>query len=48
MITRRVEPAAFTSNPAVTFVVSEDLPATLRAPGDPPPGQAGEHRTKHQ
>jgi hypothetical protein len=30
MITRRVEPAAFTSNPAVTFVVCEDLTATLQ------------------
>jgi hypothetical protein len=48
MITRRVEPAAFTGNPAVAFVVSEDLPATLQTPGDPPPGQAGEHQTKHQ
>ena len=41
MITRRVEPAAFTSNPAVTFVVCEDLTAILQAPGDSPPGQAG-------
>jgi hypothetical protein len=40
MITRRVEPAAFTTNPAVTFVVCEDLIAVLRAPGDPPPGYA--------
>ena len=28
----------FTSNPAVTFVVCEDLTALLQAPGDPPPG----------
>jgi hypothetical protein len=48
MITRRVEPAAFTSNPAITFVVSEDLLATLQAPGDPPLGQAGEHQASHQ
>ena len=40
MITRRVAPTAFTSNPAVTFVVCEDLSAVLQAPGDPPPGQA--------
>lgn len=40
MITRRVEPAAFTSNPAVTFVVCDDLTAVLQAPADPPPGQA--------
>jgi hypothetical protein len=40
MITRYVEPAAFTSNPAITFVVCEDLTAVLQAPGDPPPGQA--------
>ena len=40
MITRRVEPAAFTSNSTVTFVVCEDLTAVLQAPGDPPPGQA--------
>jgi hypothetical protein len=41
MITRRVEPAAFTSSPAVPFVVCEDLPATLQAPGEPLPGHAG-------
>ena len=40
MITRHVEPAAFTSNPVVTFVVCEDLTAVLQAPGNPPPGQA--------
>jgi hypothetical protein len=40
LITRRVEPAAFTTNPAVTFVVCEDLTAVLQDPGDPPPGQA--------
>ena len=40
MITRRVEPTAFTSNPAVTFVDCEDLNAVLQAPADPPPGQA--------
>ena len=40
MITRRVEPTAFTSNPAVTFVVCEDLAAVLQTLGDPPPGQA--------
>jgi hypothetical protein len=35
IISRYVEPAAFTSNPAVTFVVCEDLTAVLQAPGDP-------------
>jgi hypothetical protein len=48
MITRRVEPAAFTSNPAITFVVGEDLLATLQAPRDPPLGQVGEHQASHQ
>lgn len=40
MITRHVEPAAFTTNPAVTFVVCDDLTAVLQAPGDPLPGYA--------
>jgi hypothetical protein len=40
MITRRVEPAAFTGNPAVTFVVCEDLTSVLQTAGDPPLGQA--------
>jgi hypothetical protein len=40
IITRRVEPAAFTSDPGVTFVACEDLTAVLQAPGDPPAGQA--------
>ena len=30
MITRRVAPTAFTSNPAVTFVVCEDLSSRIK------------------
>ena len=40
MITRRVEPTAFISNPAVTFVVCQDLTAVLQASSDPPPSHA--------
>jgi hypothetical protein len=39
MITRFVEPAAFTQNPTVTFVTVEDLPSVLKSDAPPIPGQ---------
>ena len=38
IITRRVEPAAFTSDPVVTYVVLEDLAALLQDDREPAPG----------
>lgn len=38
MITRQVEPAAFASNPQVTFVTAEHLAAVLQADTQPPSG----------
>jgi hypothetical protein len=38
MITRRVEPAAFTSDPAVPFVVLEDMATLLQADTEPAAG----------
>lgn len=38
MITRHVEPAAFTSDPAVTYVVAEDLAALIQADHEPAVG----------
>lgn len=38
MITRRVEPAAFVSNPAVLFVVLEDLATLIQADSEPAVG----------
>jgi hypothetical protein len=39
MITRHVEPATFTSNLAVPFVVLEDLATVLQADSEPAAGQ---------
>jgi len=39
MITRHVEPAAFTSSPAVPFVLLEDLAALIQSQSDPGLGQ---------
>jgi hypothetical protein len=41
MVTRSIEPAAFTVNPTVTFVIAEDLATTLLADVPPPLGWGG-------
>lgn len=41
MITRNVEPAAFTTNPVVTFVTTEDLASILQSDISPPLGHIG-------